>query len=385
MRVAHLTTMYSTPEHPLNGHAVESLIDAIRQSASDDEHKVQYFISSVGTRFLRGIHRKYRGEAKVLFGESRRDHVTPWPMPLLPKQALHRITNPWWQRHRLRNIVESFHCDIIHVHMNYHLAFGAALAARAKGIPLVLTLRREADLSRHPRWKREQLIQAYKMADLIISPSASLKRYCQQATGLDVTLIPSGTDPLFDELPEIPPRRENRLLFVGALDSNKAILPLVDAVLDLYGQEMDFEFVIVGDGPLRKQVAQRAARDSRIALRGKVSRREVREEMRHASLLCVPSYTETLGLVYIEAMKQGLPVVGRAGTGIDGLGEQGVHYELVESDASIASLLGALMKDDPKRARLAENGRTLASQWTWELAAERHREEYTKLISGMTT
>lgn len=77
-----------------------------------------------------------------------------------------------------------------------------------------------------------------------------------------------------------------------------------------------------------------------------------------------------------------MPVVGRAGTGIDGLGEQGVHYELVESDASIASLLGALMKDDPKRARLAENGRTLASQWTWKQAAQRHVKEYERLVKN---
>jgi glycosyltransferase involved in cell wall biosynthesis len=282
----------------------------------------------------------------------------------------------------LRKIVESLECDIIHVHMNYHLAFGAALGARAKGIPLVLTLRREADLQRHPRWKREQLIQAYRMADLIISPSASLKRYCQQATGLDVTLIPSGTAPLFDERPELPPPRDNRLLFVGVLDQNKAILPLIDAVLELYGQGMGFEFMIVGDGPLREQVARRAANDSRIVLRGKVSRAEVCEEMRRASLLCVPSYTETLGLVYIEAMKQGLPVVGRKGTGIDGLGEQGVHYELVENDNSMASLLGGLMKDDRKRALLAENGRALASQWTWPRAAQRHVSEYERLLSG---
>jgi hypothetical protein len=78
---------------------------------------------------------------------------------------------------------------------------------------------------------------------------------------------------------------------------------------------------------------------------------------------------------------QCLPV-GWKGTGIDGLGEQGVHYELVENDNSMASLLGGLMKDDRKRALLAENGRALASQWTWPRAAQRHVSEYERLLSG---
>jgi len=61
----------------------------------------------------------------------------------------------------------------------------------------------------------------------------------------------------------------------------------------------------------------------------------------------VPSYTETLGLVYIEAMKQGLPVIGRRGTGIDGMGKAGRDYEVIESNTELPGILRELLDNEP--------------------------------------
>jgi len=87
-------------------------------------------------------------------------------------------------------------------------------------------------------------------------------------------------------------------------------------------------------------------------------------------------------LVFIEAMKQSLPVIGRANAGIDGMGVRGMHYELVDEDSQLPVVLGSLMNDNEKRNRLALAGRELASSWTWCGAARETGELYKRLLAS---
>jgi glycosyltransferase involved in cell wall biosynthesis len=102
--------------------------------------------------------------------------------------------------------------------------------------------------------------------------------------------------------------------------------------------------------------------------------------MREAQVLCVVSYSETFGIVYAEAMKQGTAVVARAGTGIDGMGEDHKHYELISRDADLKPLLKNLLEHPAHCRLIAERGRELGRAWSWELSAQRLHELYRKCL-----
>ena len=386
MRIAIWTTMYPLPGEMYNGHAVQELAYALREFCPGHHTDVYLFISPIGKRLLARFSEKYRVKANALKAGPYEPGLYFRPIPILPKLMFARWINPFWQRHILSNMGEDTECDLILVHMCTHLSYGAVLAGKKRGIPVVLELQREMnEPGSLASWKKKLLFDAVKMADGVVSPSAHLAAKCYNATGRDVQIIPSGTDALFDEKPPSNLSRKRRVLFVGTLDANKGIKALLQTSLKLFANGINFELFIVGagfigEGPLRRELEKLAQGHPQVKFLGRITAEEVREQMRQAQLLCIPSYTETFGLVYVEAMKQGLPVIGRRGTGIDGMGEAGQDYEVISNDEELYSLLPALLEDGGRRLRLAEAGQRLAANWTWKNTALEHMAIFERLV-----
>lgn len=386
MRIAIWTTMYPLPGEMYNGHAVQELAYALREFCPGHHADVYLFISPIGKRLLARFSEKYQIKADALKAGPYEPGLHFRPIPILPKNMLARWINPFWQRHILSNIGANIECDLIIVHMCNHLSYGAVLAGEKRGVPVVLELQRDMDNpGSHPSWKKKLLFGAVKMAGAVVSPSAHLAAKCRNATGRDVQIIPSGTDALFDEKPPSNLSRKRRVLFIGTLDANKGIKALLQTSLKLFANGINFELFIVGgsyvgEHSLRLELEKLAQGHPQVRFLGRLTAEEVREQMRQAQLMCVPSYTETFGLVYVEAMKQGLTVIGRHGTGIDGMGEAGRDYEVISNDEELYSLLPALLEDDGRRLRLAEAGQRLAANWTWKNTALQHMAIFERLV-----
>lgn len=386
MRIAIWTTMYPLPGNMHHGHAAQELAYALRKFCPGHQVDVYLFISPIGKRLLARFSEKYRVKANALKAGPYEPGLYFRPIPVFPKNMFSRFINPFWQRHILSNIGANTECDLILVHMCNHLSYGAVLAGKKRGVPVVLELRREMERPGSlASWKKQLLFGAVKMADAVVSPSAHLAAKCRNATGQDVRIIPSGTETLFDEKPPSNLSRKRRVLFVGTLDDNKGIKALLQTSLKLFANGINFELFIVGESyvdghSIRLELEKLAQGHPQVKFFGRVPAEEVREQMRQAQVLCVPSYTETLGLVYFEAMKQGLPVIGRRGTGIDGMGEAGRDYEVINNDEELYSLLPALLEDGGRRLRLAEAGQHLASNWTWENTALEHIAIFERLV-----
>jgi glycosyltransferase involved in cell wall biosynthesis len=302
----------------------------------------------------------------------------------VPKNLLSTQINPFWQKYILPRFGNRIKCDLIHIHTCYNLAYGAVLAGKKIGVPIVATIRREQEMPGLPVRRVRLLSEAMKQIDVIISPSAHLANKCRQANGCEVHVIPSGTDIIFDEKASVNPERKRRVLFVGTLEANKGILPLVNAAVRLFKSGCNFELFIIGQGPLLAELKSMVAGFPQVRFLGQIESIAVRQQMREAQVLCAPSYTETLGLVFIEAMKQAMAVIGRKNTGIDGMGTAGRDYEVIEKDDDLAETLWALLDDDSRRIEIAANGQRLAAKWTWENSALQHMAIYEELVRKAT-
>ena len=173
--------------------------------------------------------------------------------------------------------------------------------------------------------------------------------------------------------PRPDPPREPVVLFVGRHVEKKGLGDLIEAMARVRASVPAARLLVVGDGPLRSEIEDRARRldvDARFA--GWLEPREVARQLREARVLCVPSRraangdAEGLPTVIPEAGGQGLPVVGTRHSGIpEGIGDDAGGLLADEGDVDgIARALTALLTDDDalapaQRRRARERGAQL--------------------------
>ncbi len=109
-----------------------------------------------------------------------------------------------------------------------------------------------------------------------------------------------------------PPTPFRRVLFAGRLAPEKNLPAVMEAARAL----PDLEFVLAGDGPLRKQLAKEAESMANIRMTGWLEREQLLEEMDQCNVLLLPSYHETFGTVALEAMARGRPALVSEKAGI---------------------------------------------------------------------
>ncbi len=119
--------------------------------------------------------------------------------------------------------------------------------------------------------------------------------------------------------------QNHNVLYVGNFDSNKNVVRLIEAVLTLKKEIPDIHLDLVGGtGNMESKVLELVKQHpDTLHYRGKIyDKAELQKVYLENSIFAMPSKTETFGLVYIEALSQGLAVLYTKGEGIDGLFEE---------------------------------------------------------------
>ena len=142
-----------------------------------------------------------------------------------------------------------------------------------------------------------------------------------------IHVVRCGLDEVFLSPTPTPVPDRPRLVNVGRLSEQKGQLLLIEAAAQLQAQGLDFELVIVGDGPLRGElerlIDQHGLR-GRVRITGFLDNDGVRRELEAARALVMPSFAEGLPVVIMEAMALGRPVISTYIAGIPELVEPGV-------------------------------------------------------------
>ena len=166
-------------------------------------------------------------------------------------------------------------------------------------------------------------------------------------------------------------------LYVGRLSPEKnleVLRGISDAVPGL-------RLALVGDGPARAKL-ERGFAGRPVQFMGFLRGEELAAAFASADLFVMPSTTETLGFVVLEAMSSGLPVVAARAGGIPDLvqdGENGLLYDPAEP-ASAAKAVAELLSHPGRRLDLAEQARRSAEQCSWQQETRQLVDEYRKAI-----
>lgn len=214
--------------------------------------------------------------------------------------------------------------------------------------------------------RASRALEALRRADLTVSYSSAVDRHLAANR-----IAPRTVVPLFSTLAPAAAREERRsVLFAGRIVAPKGLGVLLRAA-----RELDAEIVVCGDGwqlPAMRKLAARLGLRERVRFTGWLTAAQLAEELANASLVAMPSlWPEPFGLVGIEALAAGRPVVASATGGVHDWLDHGVNGLFVApGDArALARALGELLDDPERRHTMGAAGRELVAA---RFSAARH-------------
>lgn len=177
-----------------------------------------------------------------------------------------------------------------------------------------------------------------------------------------VKVVHCGLEPSFHAVAETPLPTAPRLVCVGRLSAEKGQMLLIEAAHLLAGKGIEFELVLAGDGDMRARVEASIAQyglGKRVRITGWISSGQVREEILAARALVLPSFTEGLPIVIMEAMALRRPVLATCVTGIPELvlaGENGWLFPAGSVDDLAAAMESCLLKSPEELRKMGDAG-----------------------------
>jgi glycosyltransferase involved in cell wall biosynthesis len=196
-----------------------------------------------------------------------------------------------------------------------------------------------------------------------------------------IKIIPNGVNDFWIKNRYLNESRSSNcleILFVGKLRENKNCSALIKACKLLKEKGLDFQLTIVGEGYLKEKL-QEEAKGLKVRFLGFISDNEqLLKVYRESNLLVVPSFKESFGLVYVEAMTQGLPIIYTKGQGFDGNFEEGVvGFSVMPNEYE--KIAEAIQKINENYIEISKNAYNYALNFSWTTNSKLLNDIYTKI------
>jgi len=355
LHIAFFTNYY----HPVVNGVVRS-VASFRENLMKQGHNVFIFAQSDNT---------YKDDEPFIF------RYPSLPLPLGDISTAIPVSS------FVDQLLPALKLDVIHTHHPILLGQTAARKATELDLPLVFTFHTQyweythyvpfpqeaiQDFLKNAvhRWLREFM----QKCQHIIIPSESLKDILIRDYGLHerYSVIPTGTDlEPFQNADGKSLRSKNGwqeesvLISVGRLAPEKNWDTLVRAFAKVHEKHAGTRLVLIGDGAARSSLEALAAElgvAEQVTFTGALPFQEIPRYLKAADAFAFASVTETQGLVTIEAMAAGLPVVAVDGPGTRDIMEHGKQGFLVENDPdALAKGIHKLLADPQRLKRLSNN------------------------------
>lgn len=233
----------------------------------------------------------------------------------------------------------------VHAHFGTKAAAVAMLCRELGGPPYSFTIHGPLEFELAPLLSlHEKIARAEFVVGITDFCRSQIWRNCGAGHRKKVHVVTCGVDSGFLDQEPVPIPCAPRLVFVGRLSEHKAPGMLVEAAGRLHRDGVPFEITFAGDGELRPEIEAAIARGGlagQVRVTGFSDEAAVRKYIREARALVLPSFTEGLPVVLMEAFALGRPVVSTFISGIPELVEPGKSGWLVPA-GSLDQLTAAL-------------------------------------------
>lgn len=321
--------------------------------------------------------------------------VPAMPLPLYPELKL-ALPRP-----AVSEALEEFDPELVHVVNPAVLGLGGIWLAKTRNYPLVASYHTHLPkyLEHYGMGMLEPLLwellkAAHNQARLNLCTSTAMVQELREK-GIQFTdLWQRGVDTeLFR--PELRSDAMRRRLLGGHGDTGKLLLYIgrlsaekqIERIRPVLESIPDARLALVGDGPHRQQL-EAHFNGLPATFVGYLAGEDLAAAYASGDAFVFPSSTETLGLVLLEAMAAGCPVVGANRGGIPDIvtdGLNGCLYDPDGFDGGAASLIAAverLLGNPDERQTLRQAARAEAERWGWAGATDQLRGYYGRLLAG---
>jgi len=291
------------------------------------------------------------------------------------------------------DFLEEHQIEIIHSHDPFSIGFRALKASEILDVPHVHTYHTLLVKYRHyippPLTPTETAVKTFSAwfcnkCDVVIAPTGAIKEELYSyGVNVPVHVVATGIDMDSFEKDDYDirskhniPRNRKLLLFVGRVAKEKNVMFIVEMFEKLV-KFLDAHLMIIGDGPLRSSVEEFVTKRrlaDRVTLTGYMKRDELPNYYRQADLFVFASVTETQGLVVLESLAAGTPVVAVAKEGVADVLEDGEGCLLlneVNMDEFIEKVLSILQDPALHRQLRSRARKYVEKNWSVEASARK--------------
>ncbi|SDB24608.1 Glycosyltransferase involved in cell wall bisynthesis [Ruminococcaceae bacterium FB2012] len=227
--------------------------------------------------------------------------------------------------------------DLVHAHTLFSTGYIAYQIKKQFGIPYIVAIRNtdvNVFFAKQPHLRKLGL-NVMKDADAIVFLSKSyaeyvIKKYVnkidEKKIRRKISIIPNGIDDYY--FVNEPPKYHYlsdpvKIIYVGDVDDNKNLITTINALELLRKKGIRTEYSVIGEVK-NKRVKRYLDSYEYIKYFCKSPKEKVIKHLRDSDIFVMPSFTETFGLTYVEAMSQGLPVIYTKNQGFDGQFKNGI-------------------------------------------------------------
>jgi phosphatidylinositol alpha-mannosyltransferase len=310
-------------------------------------------------------------------------------VPLPSGGSIARVSLSWWLYPKVRALLRKEQFDVIHLH-----------EPMAPILPLcVLEFSDSVNVGTfHASYARQHLYrithpiikrwQQRLHGNIAVSPAA--RRYVNNAFPGDYEIIPNGIDfkHFSTDVAPMPQYQDGKIniLFVGRLEKRKGLRYLLEAFSRLKWDLPDIRLLVVGPGSPDKEshsiLGGRGLND--VVFTGSVPYEDLPRYYASADIFCSPATgAESFGIVLLEAMAAGKPVVASDIEGYAGIVTHGQECLLFprKDIEGLAQALGTLIRDPQLRNKLGSQGRQTVEQYRWDRVAAQVEDYYKDRMS----
>ena len=282
--------------------------------------------------------------------------------------------------------------DVIHAHTLFSNGYIAYLLNKSLNIPYIVAIR-NTDINiffKYRYFLRRIGIEVMKNADKIIFLSNASKKevFCKYIKPKDSNLllnktvvIPNGVDKFWIEnkirVPKKIKENEFKIIYVGQINKNKNVKSTILACKELIKDNKFVKFTVVGE--CRSNKFKKLLKEDFIEYHNHCSKEELISYYRESDVFVMPSIKETFGLVYAEALTQGIPVIYTSGQGFDEQfknGEVGFSVNCKNINDIKNAILSAYMNYEDIQNRILK----LRNVFDWNVISDEYKKLYKELV-----